>query len=267
MSTVDTCTLCPRLCRHACPVAAGTGREAAVPTLIADAVLAWRRGEADADLARAALALCVDCGRCESACHLHQPLPDALGEARHALGLATAAAALAAVEGEGEDVAVEARRPFAAALARVLGRPVARWGTADSLGAAGRGGPGWAAHLAGIRAALGGRRAVTADGDVARVLASAGVAWAWLHDVVDPGGADGLRSGCVGAPLAGALGCCGGGEALVAGAPDEARRLAARWVREGGPRVADVRCASHLRAQGYLVEDAVDRLLARAEGR
>jgi hypothetical protein len=190
-----------------------------------------------------------------------------LGAARHALGIGVPPGPVAAVEGAGDDVAVEARRPFADALSHVLARPVGRWVTQDALGAAGRGGPGWSAHLEAVRGTLGARRAITADGDVARVLASAGVAWAWLHEVVPLSGLDGLRPGCVGAPSVGAQACCGGGEVLAARAPDEARRLAARWVRERGNRVADVRCASHLRAQGYLVEDAVDRLLARAEER
>jgi ferredoxin len=44
-----TCSLCPRLCRHACPVATGSAREAAVPALIAGVLLAWERSRSDRD--------------------------------------------------------------------------------------------------------------------------------------------------------------------------------------------------------------------------
>ncbi len=61
---LDTCAVCPRLCRPACPVAMGSGREAAVPAVIAEVVRAWRDGRVGDDLAREAATLCVGCGGC-----------------------------------------------------------------------------------------------------------------------------------------------------------------------------------------------------------
>jgi len=79
------CALCPRLCRHVCPVAVGTGREAATPTAIMTTLLRWTRGEVDPDLAGQAAALCTDCGACEDACLVNQPVTDILRKARATL--------------------------------------------------------------------------------------------------------------------------------------------------------------------------------------
>src|SRR5690606_20430343 len=132
---IETCALCPRLCRHACPVAEGTRREAAVPALLAETLLAWRRGRVSDEVAREAATLCVDCGACQRACHLHRPLPGLLREARTALLPEPAVAPLGHVEGDGELVAVESdERRWAEALAARLGRPIARLRTDDFLG-------------------------------------------------------------------------------------------------------------------------------------
>ena len=98
---IQTCALCPKLCRHVCPVAVGTGREAATPTQIMTTLYRWTRGEVSPELAGAAVSLCTDCGACEAACGVDQPVPEILRRARLTLTEPAPITELARVEGGG----------------------------------------------------------------------------------------------------------------------------------------------------------------------
>lgn len=264
----STCALCPRLCRPSCPVATGTAREAAVPAVIAGALREWQAGRLPDAVAAEAATLCTDCGACRGHCHLDRPLPEILRAARDALADVLGRGEpepLAAIEGDGEWIAVEADdRPLAAAVAQAVGRPVARWRTGDRLGS-----PvlenmrGRDAFLAAIRAAAGGRGIVLVDGGVADVLRAAGVPFTWLQDLVP-----GLTAGDGSCAAGGArpLACCGAAGPLARHHPDDALRVAAAWLdRSDSWEVADARCRCHLRAAGGAdVVDPLDQLLARA---
>lgn len=264
-----TCALCPRLCRHACPVATGTGREAAVPAQLATVLLRWERGELDDDLARAASTLCVDCGACQDACHLHRPLPELLRQARGALLPAPQVAPLAPLDGDARRVVVHTDdRAWADAMAARLGEPVAATHTSDAFGLALRGHAAWDERRDALARLFAGRTAVVAHGGAADALRDAGVAVVWLHDLLgppsaSPAGADSapVRPSCAcgGPPEA----CCGGAGPLAAHHPDDAARMARRWYAAGGT-VADARCGAHLATVGLSAPDVVDRLL---EGR
>jgi hypothetical protein len=264
-ATLETCALCLRLCRSACPVATATGREAATPTRLAEAALQWRRGRMSDELAREALSLCTDCGGCGSFCHIGQPLPEALRAARAELTPAPVVAPLPSIEGDATIVAVESdARAWSDALSRHLGAPVARWRTSDALGAGLRGrGAAWSLRAAALRSSAEGRDLVVHDGDVAAALKDAGIAFRWLQDV--------LGVACTGSCSApGARGegparvvCCGGAGPLREAWPSDARRLAARWVDEHAPTtVGDARCHRWLTEVGVPVPDVLDRWLA-----
>lgn len=262
MSSIDTCALCPRLCRTACPVATGTGREAAVPSWIASAVLDHRRGMLSDAEAASAVTLCVDCGACEDRCHIHQPLPTWIQEARAALVPAPVLETLRPVEGDADLVMVETDgRPAAKALASALGRPVARWVTRDRLGVEGVAHPSvWRTHAAALRAALGERTAVVADGGAFQALKAADLRPQWLHQLVAP------PEGALGSCACGGdrpIACCGGAGPLPVHHPVEAARVGAHWVLRAGVRpVLDARCRTHL---GGEHRDMVDHLLARED--
>ena len=80
----DLCAFCPRLCRHACPVAVGSGREAATPTHVMAGVWGWLQEHRSAPEALALASLCTRCGACTDACKLARPVDDLLTEARGA---------------------------------------------------------------------------------------------------------------------------------------------------------------------------------------
>lgn len=259
-ATWSTCALCPRLCRTACPVATGSSREAAVPTLIATVVGQWEAGEVDRALAAQAATLCTNCGGCQDRCHLNRPLPQFLAEARAKLLDPPSIEPLRSIEGEGRWVAIEAdHRPMASALAEALGHDVARLYTADQFGVAAIEHPVIEPRVLRLQALLAGRELVVADGGVAEVLKRAGLDFQWLHQVVPaPEGAAGSCQTAGARPAA----CCGAAGPLAAHHPEDARRVGALWLdRAENWRVDDARCRNHLRKCGGEVTDTLDVLL------
>jgi fumarate reductase (CoM/CoB) subunit B len=79
----ELCLYCPSLCRHACPVATARGDDTTSPwgLMSLAAHLAAERLPPDASAA-AALATCVNCGACSTACKYENPVGEALVQAR-----------------------------------------------------------------------------------------------------------------------------------------------------------------------------------------
>lgn len=253
---LSTCALCPRLCRHACPVASMTGREAAVPAQLAGVLWGWSAGRVSDDVALQAATLCVDCGACQDACHLHRPLPELLQQARQQLAPSPPCPEGPVVQGAGRLVAVETdARRWADALAARTGEPAARLEGGEALAGVVPGAPGWDRYLAKVRQAFGERVAVVAHGGAHRVMVQAGVQVVWLDERVE--GLGPLRASC--APGRG--GCCGGAGPLAEHHPEDARLMAVRWGQGRDTPARDARCGAHLRAVGVPCLDAIDRLL------
>lgn len=277
---LGTCVYCPRLCRHVCPVAVGTGRESASPTAMATQVWLYLEGRSDLKLALAAAALCVECGACEEACEVDQPLAHLLGDFRRALS-PLSPEPVPAVEGEGGLVAVEVdERCWAEALATRLGQPVARLRTADYLGHDARGHSSYAPHLARLRTTLGSRKAVVAEFRSQSVLKEAGIEVVHLLDLLSWSGAGVAHQPCAGPRLpescapALALACCGARAALPSAHPTLAADLASECGRRlfdespspsGTICSPDSTCARALRTAGWTVEDPLSSLLLGAE--
>ncbi len=215
MAAVPTtpCAFCPRLCRHACPVAVATGMEAAVPSNIFALIHAAQQEGGDVAVATAAASLCLGCGACTSACAVEVPVAERLRAWRAAHGEAPAAEGVGEVTGKGEPVLVgDASRAFE-----------------------------------------GGRTARTASGDVAEVLAFAGIP---EQRVVAPSLSARFRTCFEGADVSahpGQLACCGRREGFAEREPVAARAVAEANVEVfAGLRVAcaDASCAAWLRAHG-----------------
>lgn len=270
-SDYDLCAFCPRLCRHVCPVAVGSGREAATPTNVMAGVWGWLQGHTDAESAHARAALCTRCGACTSACKLSRPVDDLLTDARALVGTPPAAPEVPAIEGEGRRVAVQTDgRAWGRALAAHLGEPVASVDADDALGERLLDHPGaFAPFAAALRAAFDGRTLVAASIGVLRVAREAGVATEDLGSLVQP--PDGRSSApacgrghdpCGGQPEL--LACCGACEPLLSTHPhvaaevgrDQATRLggAPAWTPDG-------RCGAWLRDHGADIDDPISWLL------
>ncbi len=261
------CAYCPRLCRHACPVAVATGLESAVPATIFATLHAYATGREDADVARSAASLCLGCGACTDACVPAVPVAARIREWRRALGEDVAADPVGAIEGDAPHVCVlgpDEDWPVAWSASR--GLPHAALRTRDSLGHAR-----WAAdadasekRLASLRQAFQGRVAVVASGDVAEVLRAAGVAVERLQVVA--GGRARFRT-CFesgeGAGAPGQLACCGRREGFAEREPGAARDVARANVRAfagDGVACGDEGCARWLRAHGADVLGPADAL-------
>lgn len=259
----STCALCPRLCRTACPVATGAGREAAVPSFIAQTLGEWELGRATEAEARYVATLCVDCGACQDRCHQHRPLPEALAASRARLFDAPGLEPLQPIEGDAAVVAIEVDdRSFAAVLALELGVEVARWPTGDRLGVQAIEHEVFQRRIRRLRRHAEGRSLVVCDGGVASVLSAAGLAFDWLHHRIPDLALDhgSCRTGDSG-PLA----CCGAAGPLLTHHPADATRVGMTWLqRADGWAVADSRCSHHLRScGGEGVRDALDVLMER----
>ena len=274
------CALCPKLCRHVCPVAVATGHEAAAPSNMALQPWLFLRGFASAELARQAASLCVACGACTAHCDLHEPLGDRLSAMRQVLSPPVPPAPLPAIEGAGRRVAVETdERRWAQALSAHLGEPVARLRTVDHLGWAALTAPGGdPAGAARLRTQLSDRVAVVADHRSLAAAQAAGVQVVHLAELAPPSGTGPVFHPCHGPRLSGtpapdALACCGAGTALETTHPDLARGLQAEQVARlrahAGPaptRCPDVDCSRTLAHGGLVVLDPIDALLAPPSG-
>jgi Fe-S oxidoreductase len=267
---VELCALCPQLCRHVCPVAVGTGREAATPTAIATTLLEWIRGESGA-LAAQAATLCTDCGACEAACGIDRPVITQLRAARVALLPSAKPQPITPVQGGASMVAIECDdRAWADALASHLGHGVAHMQTRDHLGqsaiATGALPP---EHIAALRDQLGGRTAVAACQGCADALQAAHIDVVRLSELLDPIDHPLIHRPCNSpcpdtptAPLT--LACCGAGGPLPIHHPEAAKDLGRAITAELGSAEMfspDTRCANHLRRCGARIVDTVDQLL------
>lgn len=258
MSTPDltTCAFCPRLCRHVCPVAVGTAREAATPTAMMTAALLTSAGRRPAEYAREAASLCLDCGACTSHCKHHVPVADLL---RPFAASAPEAMPLAVIEGVASAVCVVTGEvDWSSGWSRASGRPAARLRTADELGHAA-----WRAGDDGVPARvaahLRGRTVITASSAVEAVARAAGLAVERLP--AEPQGL--LFVTCFDGPHPSPhqLACCGRRDGFAQRSPGLAAEIAAENVRrfEGRPvSCADGECAAWLRAAGALVHSPLD---------
>jgi len=262
----DTCALCPRLCRSSCPVATGSAREAATPSVIAAVMLDVERELLPDSVGRDAITLCTDCGACQEHCHLHIPLPELLRQTRLERVPRPALEPLHPIEGIGDWIAVESdERPFAQILGTALGTDVRRWHTSDHLGVESMAYSGFESRLERIRAKVGSGRVVVISGGVAKVLQRAEVGFQWLSEVVRdlPQGEGSCGSGGD-RPLA----CCGGAGPLREFHRADALRTGALWLERSTEWVVqDARCRAHLGECGGAVIDPLDALMERVSAR
>lgn len=277
LGAMETCVFCPNLCRHVCPVAVGTAREAATPTAMVTIAWLGLGASPPADVgpseALAAASLCVSCGACTAACVIERPVAALLADVRGA-GPAPAVGSPPAVEEPAGKkaalVAVECDgRSWATALSQRLGEPVGRWITRDHLGEVAADHQSFAAHARRLREQVGERRVVVACLGCLRAARKAGLRVEHLAEVINWQPARAVHHPCdgprlAGAPVPDALACCGACAPLSTAHPDVAAELGrANASRLGSTPVSspDARCAGWLRALGVQIDDPVTFLL------
>ncbi len=78
----DTCAMCPKMCRFACPVARATASDGVHPTGLASAIVAAARGALPWEEAGRVVYECTMCLGCNTYCALDQDVPAYIREAR-----------------------------------------------------------------------------------------------------------------------------------------------------------------------------------------
>ncbi|HND32365.1 MAG TPA: hypothetical protein PLA94_20315 [Myxococcota bacterium] len=247
------CALCPRLCRHVCPVAVATGREAATPTaMMSIPLLAAQVPE----LSLAGTSLCNGCGACTRHCKNHQPVAERLSAWRAEQGARPTAEPLRPVEGSEVVVAILTDdRDWRSEIGR---GPMAALRTTDFLGH-----EAWRAGntevLPALTRHLSGRRVLCLHGDVAELLKAADIPVEWL-ELPEKASFLTCFEGAGTGP--GQLACCGRREGFAKREPDAAHAVARRNVElwEGAPKSCrDQGCADWLRAAGANIAGPLDR--------
>lgn len=256
-SDFTTCAYCPRLCRHVCPVAVGTGFESATPSSMMAVPLLVARGALDAADALVGTSLCLGCGACTAHCKVHVPVSNCLTAWRDVE--VPAHEPLAAVVGTALHVCILTDdRDWSAPWAAVAARAVSVLRTRDSLGHASwkRGNPN---VLAAVAAHLAGRELVTGSGAVEQVAVAAGLR---VHRLPMPPAAAVFHT-CHAGPRPGPsqLACCGRREGFAAREPDAARAVALENVRllgDASTTCVDDECACWLREHGARIMGPTD---------
>ena len=102
----EQCVFCPKLCRHACPVALVSGKESGTPTAMMTAYWAQKKGLLTKEQALSSIDMCTQCGACSQACKYNQPVPDLLFFAAQKLKTTKPVPSLPSIQGEGELLAL-----------------------------------------------------------------------------------------------------------------------------------------------------------------
>lgn len=244
-----TCAFCPRLCRHVCPVAVATGREAATPTaMMTVPLVAEKMGEGDFGLA--GTSLCLGCGACTAHCKWNTPVAEQLRGWRKEQGAVVRMEPLAPIEGDAPRVALLcSERDWSGGWTSQKGERLSIMRSGDELGYAA-----WKAGdptvLPRVVAHFERRSVITASLAAAELLEAAGVPVQRLDAPPGP-----RFQSCYEGPTAGPgqLACCGRREGFAGREPEAARQVGewnARLMGEGTYSCGDQGCADWLRAHG-----------------
>ena len=261
----ETCALCPRLCRHACPVAVGTGLESTTPTAIMGLLV---HPQNHPELSRAAVDLCTQCGSCEDYCGLDQPVRTILADARSALHDPLNAWAPPAIQGHRQTVAVICGpTDWSSNLSAITGQTMATLLTSDHLAEPHRSRTdSTPAALEQLRAMFTGRTAVVACHTCREALEAASIPVEMLDNLLPRRPSRPTWHACRCEASSGVRtlqGCCGARGPLSTAHPDLASEMAhALRSRLDGQAVytPDARCAAHMQQAGANVVGPVDLL-------
>ena len=262
----DACALCPRLCRHACPVAVATGLESTTPTAIMTNLILHQHNP-QSDLSNG-IDLCTRCGQCEAVCGIDQPVVAILDEARTMHQPAPKEWTVPEIIGKGSHVAIiSGPYDWSTTLKKTLNIECAQMFTTDHLGEL---------HCirtdtrAGVHeklsTALGSKIAIVSDHTCLQTLRAAGCQAIHLSSLIDTAkvGPRWRTCGCEHGPgIDTLIHCCGAKAPLSASHPEISEMIAndlRRRFQGQAVYIEDSRCSAHLKAAGAQVKDAIDHL-------
>ena len=268
-SVVDTCALCPKLCRHVCPVSVGTGLESATPTAILTEVLLADQNPEHAELASQAIDLCTRCGDCADFCGVDQPVVDLLDKARTRHQPPLTAWSPPVIQGHAHTVAILCGDDdWTSGLADALGQDIAVLRTDDHLGEA---------HMlrtdtrealiAELAKLMQGRTAITSCATCRTALEAAGVTVESVSAATNTVPAFPTWRTCHCSPgpsVDTVVRCCGARAPLSLKHPDLAETMGkeiAKRLEGQTVFVPDARCAAHLISSGAPVVGPTDHLV------
>ena len=268
-AAVDTCALCPKLCRHVCPVSVGTGMESATPTaMLTEVLLADQHADSE-QLAAQAMGLCTRCGACSDFCGVDQPVVDLLDQARTRHTPAPPAWTPPAIHGHTPTVAIVCGADdWTKGLAEALGQDIAVMRTHDHLGEAHRIRTDCREDtIARIATLMHGRTAITSCATCRTALEAAGVTVESVSAATSSVPAFPTWRTCHCAPgpsVDTVIRCCGARAPLSIEHPNLADMMGREIaIRLEGQTVfvPDARCAAHLISAGAPVVGPTDHLL------
>jgi len=265
-ATVDTCALCPRLCRHKCPVAVATGLESTTPTAIMTQVVLARHNPKTP--VASAVDLCTRCGQCQDACGIDQPVVSLLDQARTDHQPKPDPWVAPEIMGSADRVAVICGDfNWTDSLRSALKTNLAELHTSDHLGEPHRiRTDTLSTTLQEIRTIFGDRTAITSCHTCQLALKAADIDTTLLADLLDEQHALPRWRTCQcehGPGVSVTVRCCGARAPLQDRHPDLALSMACdvkRRLDGQAVYIEDSRCSAHLRAAGANTTDPVNRL-------
>jgi ferredoxin len=268
IAVVDTCALCPRLCRHVCPVAVATGLESPTPSAImTEVMLAEGPGSAQHEVA-AALDLCTRCGHCEDFCGVGQPVVALLDAARTRHQARPNTWNAPAIQGHALAVAIICGpHDWSAALAQDTGTTLSQMLTSDHLGEIHRIRNDTAPEvISALKRSFQGRTAITSCGTCKAALIAAEVAVESIESVCQsvPPLPTWRTCHCEPGPSVDTLTRCCGARAPLATSESTLAASMATFIRRRldgqSVYVPDTRCAAHLQSVGVSAVGPADHL-------
>ena len=262
----DTCALCPRLCRHRCPVALATGLESATPTAIMSTIVMARHG--DSTTVGQAIDLCTRCGECEVACGVDQPVVALLDAARITHQSPMTPWEPPQIQGEEDHVAILCSgTDWTEMFEQRYNIKLCRLTTHDHLGELHFIRPDTKPDLLKkLKETLGEKTAITTCNTCLSILLEAGCNALHISRFVGDETRIPRWRTCQCKPGQGVrteVNCCGARAPLITSHPEVAQMVAndlRRRLDGQAVYIEDSRCSAHLKAAGTQVVDPIDRL-------
>ena len=267
-SSTKTCALCPKLCRHVCPVAVGTGLESTTPTAIMTEIMLAESKKPIPNTAIDALNLCTRCNQCADFCGVDQPVVALLDSARTQLEAPPPRWIPPTVHGHSPTVAILCdERAWHEPLSKLTGQEMATLRTPDHLGEQHRIRTDTKNEVISALAKLmQGRTAITSCGTCRTALQDASITVEAIHVVSQlvPPLPTWRTCHCDPGPSVDTvIRCCGARAPLMIAESELSDTIAAEVGRRLDGQaifVPDTRCATHLQNAGVQAVGPIDPL-------